>query len=76
MMTWLSSNIFSLNDKLIVNIIYCTRLPDLFVFRFDMCDEYLSRKPREHRSLGFPTRSNTNWPVQQTEEARNLKIWI
>ena len=31
---------------------------------------------RENRSLGFPTRSDTNRPVQLQEMARSLKFWI
>ena len=31
---------------------------------------------QENRSLGFPTRSDTNWPVQLQKMARSLKFWI
>ena len=31
---------------------------------------------RENRSLGFPTRSDTNQAVQQQKMARGLKFWI
>ena len=31
---------------------------------------------RENLSLGFPTRSDINWPVQQEKQARSLKFWI
>ena len=31
---------------------------------------------RENRSSGFPTRSDTNWPVQTQKQARSLKLWI
>ena len=39
-----------------------------------LCDQwrhYLSR-----RSSGFPTRSDTNRPVQAQKRARSLKFWI
>ena len=28
------------------------------------------------RSLGFPTRFDTNWPVQSQMKARSLKFWL
>ena len=31
---------------------------------------------QENRSSGFPTRSDTNWPVQSQEQARSLKFRI
>ena len=30
----------------------------------------------ENLSLGFPTRSHINWPVQPQKMARSLKFWI
>ena len=29
----------------------------------------------EPKSLGFPTRSHTNWDVKQTEDGKKLEIW-
>ena len=31
---------------------------------------------RENRASGFPTRSDTNRPVQLQKMARSLKFWI
>ena len=31
---------------------------------------------RENRSSGFPTRSDTNQPVQSQKQARGLKFWL
>ena len=30
----------------------------------------------ENQSTGFPTRSDTNWPVQQQKMTRSWKFWI
>ena len=30
---------------------------------------------RENRSSGFPTMSDTNWPIQSQKKIRILKFW-
>ena len=37
---------------------------------------HFEKMSRENRSLGFPTRSDTNWPVQSQKQARSLKFRI
>ena len=38
--------------------------------------DHIQAATRENRSLGFPTRSDINRPVQPQKQARGLKFWI
>ena len=52
------------------------RKKHIFESLLEMLPGIIRASTRENRSSGFPTRSDTNRPVQAQKRARSLKFWV